>query len=129
MTAKRIIASGLLLAASLAASPASAITVEQQAVRIIRGEINKCFEPPEGVETPYPPLEMLMKFNTFGALAGPPQVLTLLEDMATRKTAIAAIHAASRCVTLKTLSRLRRDYLLWKSIRLTVNIKPRTLRK
>lgn len=113
----------LFVAVSLAVTSAHAISIEDHAKRIIRGEIDKCFRPPKGVEPPYPPVELMMNFNPFGALSGPPQIVSSLDSKAESAVAIRIVSAASSCVTLKVLAGLRRPYNQWKTIRLVVEVK------
>ncbi len=127
---KRQVASiALSLSVTLAATTASAITIEDHAKRIIRGEIDKCFEPPPGVEPPYPSVELLMTFNARGALSGPPQIVSSLDSQAASLVALRLVTAASRCVTLKVLAGLGREYNQWKTIRILIEPKPGIFKK
>ncbi len=119
----------MTLGVALAATTASAITIEDHAKRIIRGEIAKCFEPPPGVEPPYPSVELLMKFNARGALSGPPQIVSSLDSKSASLVALRVVTAASRCATLKVLAGLGREYNQWKTIRILIEPKPGIFKK
>ncbi len=109
-----------VVATLIVATSAHAISVEDQAKRILRGQISKCFRPPQGINPPYPDIELTMNFNPTGALAGPPQILSQLDSKKTSAVALRVVSAASSCATLKVLSKLRRNFQLWQSVQLVI---------
>lgn len=112
---------GVALAAtstlSFAADRTVALVAGGLGVRTLR-----CFEPPKGLNPPYPSVTLIFNMRPDGTLDGPPQLADPPGGNAKSAAVTSAIlSAASRCARLDGPERYRTDYLRWRSVKVVIN--------
>lgn len=118
---RRAISAGM----AVAIMPLSAHAADR-AADLVAGELGvrtlRCFEPPKGIDPPYPSVSLIFNMRPDGTLDGPPQLADPPGGNA-KSAAVtkAVLAAAARCARLDQPERFKTDYLAWRRVKVVIN--------